>query len=67
MAMTLSERIECVPTSSGANPSLAVPTCLYSALMTVMMLEALAERRPCGGWIVSNRSGEIASLLSQLK
>ena len=40
------ERRECVPTSSGENPSLDVPTRLHSALMTDMIFEALTERRP---------------------
>ena len=47
MAMALPERRECTPTSSVANPSLAAPTHLHSALMTVVMLEALTEQSPC--------------------
>ena len=46
MAMVLTERRECVPTSSGENPSLSMPTRLHSALRTVMTMEALTERRP---------------------
>ena len=46
MAMAQPEQRECVPMSSGANPSLAAPTCLHSALTTEMMLEALTERIP---------------------
>ena len=46
IAMAPSERRECVPTSSGANPSLAAPTRLHSSLMTVMMFKALTERIP---------------------
>ena len=48
MAMAPPERRECVPTSSGANPSLAAPTILHSALRTVMMMEALTRRIPWG-------------------
>ena len=36
MAMALPERRECVPASSGENPSLAAPTRLQFALRTVM-------------------------------
>ena len=46
MAMAPPERRECVLTSSGANPSLAAPTCLHSALRTVMTMGALTERIP---------------------
>ena len=48
MAMALSEWREYVPTSSKANTSLAVPTCLHSALTTAMMIESLMERRYWG-------------------
>ena len=44
MDMAPPERRECIPTSSGANPSLAAPTHLYSARRTVMTMEALTER-----------------------
>ena len=46
MAMALPEERECVPTSSGENPSLAAPTRFHSALITEMTSEALTERRP---------------------
>ena len=46
MAMAPPERREWVPTSSEANPSLATPTRLHSALMVVIMMEALTEQRP---------------------
>ena len=46
MTMAPPERRECVPTSSGANPSLAAPTRLHSALRTVMTTEVLTEQRP---------------------
>ena len=43
------ERRECVPASSGANPSLAAPTWRVSALMIKIIFEALTEQRP---WVV---------------
>ena len=46
VAMAPLERRECVPASSGANLSLAVPTRLHPDLRTVIMIEALTERRP---------------------
>ena len=46
MAMAPPERRECVLTSSRANLSLDVPTCLHFALRTMMTMEALTERRP---------------------
>ena len=46
MAMALLELRECVPTSSGANPSLDVPTREFLALMMEMMFKALTDRRP---------------------
>ena len=46
MAMAPPERRECVPTSYGVNPSLNAPTRLHSALRTVIMMEAMTERRP---------------------
>ena len=46
MAMAPPERRECVPTSSGENPSLDVHTHFHSALRKVMTMEALTERRP---------------------
>ena len=46
MAMALPEQRECVPTSSGKNLSLAVPTRFHSALRTAITMEALTKRRP---------------------
>ena len=46
IAMDPPERRECVVTSSGANPSIAVPTCWVSSLVTDMILEVLTEWRP---------------------
>ena len=46
MAMTPPERRECVPTSFGANTSMAAPTQRVSDLRTEMMFEALNERSP---------------------
>ena len=46
VAMVPSEQRECVPTSSGANPSLAAPTRWVSALMMAVILEALTEWSP---------------------
>ena len=46
MVMAPPEQRKCVPTSSGAKPSLAAPTCRHSALVTAMMFDALTERRP---------------------
>ena len=46
MSMAPPEQRECVPTSSGANLSLAAPTRRVSALGTEMMFEALTERSP---------------------
>ena len=45
-AMALSERRECVPTSSGVNLSLAASTHGVSALMTERMFETPNEWRP---------------------
>ena len=46
MAVAPPEQRECVPTSSGANQSLAAPTRFHSALRKVMMVEELTERIP---------------------
>ena len=46
VAMAPPERRECVLKSSGANPILAAPTRLHSALMTEMMFEVLTKQRP---------------------
>ena len=46
MAVDILERRECVPTSSGANPSLAAPTRRVSVLMIEMIFEALVEWCP---------------------
>ena len=46
MAMAWPKWRECVPTSSGVNPSLAAPTCWVSSLMTEMIFEALIEQIP---------------------
>ena len=43
MDMDPPERRECVPTSFGANPSLAVPTLVILTRRIVMMSEALIE------------------------
>ena len=40
------ERIECVLTSSGVNPSLAALALMVSARRTVMISEALNKRSP---------------------
>ena len=48
MTMATPERRDCAPTSSGANPSLDAPNRLHSAMMTVMMIEALTEWRDLG-------------------
>ena len=61
MAMALTERRECSPTPSGANMSLAAPARLHSALMAV----GADRSEALGGWIVSDRSGRIASMLLQ--
>ena len=46
MTMAPPERGECVPASSGANPSLAAPTHLHSNLRKVIMMEAMTDRIP---------------------
>ena len=46
MAMAPSERRESIPTSSWENTSLDAPTCVVSALMMVIILEALTEQSP---------------------
>ena len=46
VAVALPEQREWVPTSSGVNLGLAAPTRLHSALRTLVMMEALNERRP---------------------
>ena len=46
MAMAPPEWRECVPVSSGANPSLDVHTHFHSALRKVMMVEELTKRIP---------------------
>ena len=45
MAMDPTEQIECVPTSSRENPSLAAPTRWASSLMTEMVFEVMTEWR----------------------
>ena len=42
MAMAPLEQRECVPASSGANPSMAAPTLMILAQRTPMISEALA-------------------------
>ena len=44
--VALLDIIECVPTSSETNPSLAAPTLQFTALMTEIMFEALTEWSP---------------------
>ena len=46
MAMDMPYQRECVPASSGENPSLFVPTRLHSSLRTMIMMEALAKQIP---------------------
>ena len=44
--MALPEQRDCVLTYSGEKPSLAAPTCRYSALTTEIILDTLTEQRP---------------------